>query len=165
MTVSRDDSCPGPTAFDRALLLVATGLGVGYVPFAPGTFGSLLALPLAWGMQQFPLGWQLALAAACFVSGVAICSRAARPLGGGDPGQIVFDEIAAMLVVFLPTRLTAATALIGFALFRLFDITKPWPVGRLERLPGGLGIMSDDFAAGVYSALVLHCIARWVLPG
>ncbi|MGQ0636648.1 MAG: phosphatidylglycerophosphatase A family protein [Planctomycetaceae bacterium] len=162
-TLHDAENRPHSTA-DRAILALATGLGVGCIPVAPGTWGSLLGLPLALALQQFPVGAQLAAAAACFLGGVAICSRAARLLGRDDPPTIVFDEIAAMPVVFLPVALTPATALIGWALFRLFDITKPWPARRLERLPAGLGIMADDLAAAVYAGSALWCIARWLLP-
>lgn len=150
---------------DRLTLLLATGLGLGRIPFAPGTFGSLLGLPLAWGAQQLPWGWQAVLAIVFFILGIPLCSRAARLLRADDPPQIVYDEIAAFPAIFLAAPFDAKTAVAGFVLFRLFDVTKPWPVHRLERLPGGFGIMSDDLAAGAYAALVLYGVARWLSPG
>jgi phosphatidylglycerophosphatase A len=90
-----------------------------------------------------------------FLAGVAICHRAAREFNGKDPKQIVFDEIAAFPIVFLFVPINWATAIYGFIWFRLFDILKPWPIKKVESLPGGLGIMADDFVAGVYAAAAL----------
>ena len=147
------------------VVLLATGLGLGLIPWAPGTFGSLLGLPLAWGLQHLP-DWMRYLAPVfCYLAGVPICSRAAKRMGLKDPGSVVFDEIAAFSVVFLAVPVTFASAICGFVLFRLFDITKPWPARRLEMLPDGWGIMADDFAAGVYAGFVLWLIARWVPLG
>lgn len=141
-------------------MFAATGCYVGRIPVAPGTFGSVLGLPLAWGLSHLAWGWQVAAAVACFLLGVAVSGRAAQVLGLKDPPGVVIDEIAAFAVVFLLTPFNWQTAIVGFALFRLFDITKLWPARQLERLPGGWGIMADDSAAGVYSALALWCIAR-----
>ena len=143
---------------DQFLLLAATGLGLGYAPVAPGTFGSLAGLPLALGVQQFSLWGQIVAAGVCFIVGIPICSRGAKILGLKDPGAVVFDEIAAFPVVFAGTPLTLKTAVAGFLLFRLFDVLKPWPASGLEKLPGGLGIMADDFAAALYAAAGLWLI-------
>jgi phosphatidylglycerophosphatase A len=145
---------------DQLVLLPATGLGLGYVPFAPGTFGSLAGLPLAWGLHFLPVWGQILAAVACFLVGVPVCGRGARLLGSKDPGAVVFDEIAAFAVLFLGTRVNLVTMAAGFVLFRLLDVAKPWPARRLERLPGGLGIMADDFAAAVYAAAVLWLIHK-----
>ena len=140
---------------DSALLVVATGLGLGFVPIAPGTIGSLIGIPLAWGLQQPPL-WGRAMAAAIlFLVGIPICAAGARLLGTKDPGAVVFDEIAAFSVLFLFVPFTLWTAVAGFVLFRLFDIWKPVPVRTLETVPGGAGIVADDLMAGLYAALVL----------
>jgi phosphatidylglycerophosphatase A len=146
---------------DRLILFLATGCGLGYASIAPGTVGSLAGLPLAWGLHQLPVWAQCAGAVLCFIVGIPICGSGARQLGLNDPGAVVFDEIAAFAVVFLLTPFSLLSAALGFVLFRVFDILKPWPARRLERLSGGLGIMADDFAAGVYSAAVLWCIDRW----
>jgi len=149
---------------------LATGFWIGRVPFAPGTFGTLLGLPLAWGISFIPNVWLQATAvlAVCIV-GVPICTTAARLLGGAkDPQMVVLDEIAAMpITFFLVSHDTLSRPLVllaGFVLFRIFDITKPPPARQLEYLPMGLGIMADDWAAGVYSCLVLHAIlwAGWL---
>ena len=147
------------------MAILATGFGVGSIPTAPGTFGSLWGLPLVWGLQQLPPWGQYAAPIVCFAIGIPICGIAARRMGRKDPGAIVFDEIAAFPVVFLLVPINTVTAVVGFALFRLFDISKPWPAKRLERLPGGLGIMADDFAAAVYAAGLLWLIARWLPLG
>jgi phosphatidylglycerophosphatase A len=127
------------------------------VPVMPGTFGTLLGLPLAWGLNRsgWPLPFELAAIVALFLVGIPICDRAARLFGKKDPGCVVFDEIAAVPLVFLPEGITFSTAILGFIWFRIFDIAKPWPVRRLERLPGGLGIMIDDVIAAVYAGLAL----------
>ncbi len=143
---------------DRLILLLATGFGLGYVPFAPGTFGSLAGLPLAWGLQFLPVWGQILAAAICYAVGVPVCSRAARLLGEKDPGAVVFDEVAAFAVLFLGAGVNLVSAAVGFVLFRVLDVVKPWPARPLERLPGGLGIMADDFAAAVYAAGVLWLI-------
>jgi phosphatidylglycerophosphatase A len=133
---------------------LATGFGAGYVPLIPGTVGSLWGLPLVWLLQ-----WGVAdpliravIAAILFFAGILICGAAAKRFEKEDPGQIVFDEIAAFPIVFLFVPLSPLTAVIGFILFRFFDILKPWPIPKIERMPGGLGVMADDLVAGIYAA-------------
>jgi phosphatidylglycerophosphatase A len=145
-------------------VVLATGFWVGRIPFAPGTFGAIWGLPLVWGLSFWENPWiQVAAISAMFVAAVPVCTIAARQLGGKkDPGAIVLDEIVSMPVTFflVPRELLELplVLLLGFALHRLFDITKPPPVRQLERLPTGLGIMADDIAAGIYSCLALHLI-------
>ncbi len=121
-------------------------------------------LPLAWAISLLPnIAWQLLVIVAVCIAGIPICTIAARKLGGlKDPGCIVLDEIASLPITFflVPHELLSRplVLLIGFALHRLFDITKPPPARQLERLPEGLGIMADDWAAGAYSCLALHAI-------
>ena len=151
-------------AWRHPAVFVATGFWAGRMPIAPGTFGALWGLPLAWSISFIPGVWlQVAVIAAICAVGVPICSVAAQRLGGlKDPGAIVLDEIASLpIAFFLVSREILEQPLvlvIGFALHRLFDITKVPPARQLERLPTGLGIMADDWAAGVYSCLVLHAI-------
>jgi phosphatidylglycerophosphatase A len=149
--------------FDPAVW-VATGFWVGFIPWAPGTFGTLLGLPLAWGLAQLgPLPMALATIAIC-LAGIPICTRAAQRMGGAkDPGSIVLDEIASVpITFFLIDNWTWGTVLAGFLLHRLFDITKPPPTRKLEHLPQGLGIMADDWMAGVYSNLALRLVV-WLV--
>lgn len=164
MTEQTHENRVSAGVLDQCVLFIAAGLGLGRIPFAPGTWGSLLGLPLAWSAQHLSLGWRITLAAGCFLLGVPICARAARLLHSHDPSCVVFDEIAAFPIVFLITPMSAGTAAAGFALFRLADIAKPFPARELERLPGGWGIMADDCAAGVYAALALYGASRWLLP-
>jgi len=133
------------------------GLGVGLLPVAPGTWGSLLAVGIFWLVPPVPLFVQLTALAGAFVIGCVICGISARRLGVHDHGGIVFDEIVAMLLVLCVTPRTAGWTLAAFLLFRLFDVLKPWPVREADhRIPGGLGIMLDDVLAAVYAALVVR---------
>lgn len=147
---------------DLPPLMLATGMGTGFCPKAPGTAGSLLGPPLVWGVLQtgLPVPAVLAIAAIFIAVGSPICTAGARLIGRKDPGEVVYDEIAAFWIVFLPQivigqPLSLPLLVAGFTFFRIFDIAKPWPVQRLEKLPDGTGIMADDLAAGVYAALCL----------
>ncbi|NOY40594.1 MAG: phosphatidylglycerophosphatase A [Planctomycetes bacterium] len=146
---------------DRTSVWLATGGGVGLVSPAPGTVGGLWGLPLAWaiGLLGSTPAQCLAIAIVGLV-GVALCSRAARALGGSkDPQAIVMDEIAALPIVYLGVaEKNAAMWVAGWMLFRLFDITKPSPARDVERLPGGWGIMADDWVAALYACLALNLV-------
>lgn len=149
----------------RGAVALASFGYVGFFPFAPGTAGSaaafLLFLPVRWS-GSLPL--EVAVAALVALAGIWAASETERALGVEDPGPVVIDEVAGMLVslLFLPTSWGVMAA--AFVCFRIFDIVKPWPCGRLERLHGGLGIMADDLAAGVYANLTVHLLL-WVRPG
>jgi len=147
---------------DAGAKLVATGLGSGYSPFAPGTAGSLVGLALVLPLAGLSWPVQLAATAALALLGVLAAARVAQLLGRKDPGLVVVDEVAGQWITFLALPLTPVTALAGFVLFRVMDIVKPWPARALERLPGGVGIMADDVAAGIYAHLVLRAgLAVW----
>ncbi|MCA9240029.1 MAG: phosphatidylglycerophosphatase A [Planctomycetales bacterium] len=140
---------------------IATGLGVGLVSPAPGTIGALWGIAWAWGVLSFAYPWGWATVLVGLAAGVPLCDRAQRDLGGKkDPGEIVWDEIATVPLIFLFAGEDVGwfTLLLGFGLHRLFDISKPWPCKRLERLHGGLGIMADDVMAALYGALALRGI-------
>ena len=148
---------------DRLLMFIATGAGSGYLPKAPGTWGTLVGLLLWWPLALLPLTAYLAAVAVLFIVGVASAGAAEKILDRGDPGVVVIDEIVGVLIALAAVPLHPVAALAGFALFRLFDIAKPFPVGWLDRhLHGGLGIMLDDVAAGLYALLVLH-LGLWLL--
>lgn len=136
------------------------------IPQAPGTFGSLLGPPLVWCAQQLvPSVWgHFAIGVLLILLGVPICNAGARRLGTKDPGAVVYDEIAAFFVVFALVDVSWKSAGFGFLLFRLFDITKPWPIRRLEKLPAGWGVMADDLQAGLYAGIFLFVLMRWMLP-
>jgi phosphatidylglycerophosphatase A len=143
--------------------LLAFGFGVGLAPRAPGTFGTLLAIPLVVLMQPLALPMYLGAAAVLFGIGVVACDRAARDLKVHDDPAIVWDEVVGFLIAmaFAPDGWVAMLA--GFVLFRIVDILKPWPIGWADRrVGGGFGIMLDDAMAGVYAGLVLHLGARWI---
>ena len=141
-----------------AAVWLATGLGVGLVAPAPGTFGALEGLAIAWLLGQVP--WPAAMGVASLVLvvvGVPLCAWAARDLGGDkDPGAVVWDELATVPLVFAVAPTTSPLWLaVGFGLHRVLDIAKPWPCRWLERLPGGWGIMADDVMAALYAAAAL----------
>jgi phosphatidylglycerophosphatase A len=139
------------------LLAIATGCGVGYVPFAPGTFGSLLGL-LVWSAIGPSLLPQLMAIGLLLIVGAWSGSVAERHFKATDPGPVVVDEVLGMLVTLLAVPVGWGAVLIGFFVFRLFDVIKPYPANRLERLPGGLGMMADDLMAAVYANLVLRAV-------
>lgn len=150
----------GPTAAHpkggRVLMLLATGLGSGYAPVAPGTAGSLVGLALALPLLRLPVWAYLAVTAAVCAVGVVASGRAEAHFGRKDAGAIVIDEVAGMLLTLTATGGTPAELAAGFLLFRVLDIVKPFPCRRAEGLKGGLGVMADDVVAGLYACLLLH---------
>ena len=147
---------------DAAATLVATGLGSGYAPVAPGTAGSLVGLLLFLPLAGRSWPTQLAAVLVVTVIGALAGGRVASSLGRKDPGLVVVDEVAGQWITFLALPLTPVIAVAGFLLFRVMDIVKPWPARDLERLPGGWGIMADDVAAGIYAQLFLRLgLAIW----
>ncbi len=144
--------------------LIATWFGCGLAPFAPGTAGSFAAVILAAPLLNHP-AWYL-LIAALILTPIAIWSsdRTARALALKDPGLIVVDEVVGQWITLGgATALNWRSLLIGFVLFRLFDVWKPFPARRFEALPGGYGIVADDVMAGIYGALVLFACGKLAL--
>ena len=149
---------------NQIYLLLATGLGIGFAPKMPGTFGSL------WGVVLVGLAYYLQLSPSVaiginvvlLVVGIPICSKGATLIGKPDPGSVVWDELAALPMVFWFLYLFTVTtslywiALLGFGWFRLFDITKPFPIKWFEQLGGGVGIMADDIIAALYASMALY---------
>lgn len=136
---------------------IACGFGSGLAPKAQGTFGSLAAI-LPWLLlRRLPLPWYLLVLALAFVLGVWACERAGRALGVDDHRSLVWDEFVGQWLALLPALLAPWWAAVaGFALFRLFDVWKPWPIRWFDRhLKGGLGVMVDDVIAGAFAAIVL----------
>ncbi len=143
--------------------ILAFGFGAGLAPKAPGTVGSLLGVVLAWWMLPLDPGIRLVIGLLLLLTGVWICGESARRIGVHDHPGIVWDEIAAMFLVLqvAPPQIWAWA--LGFGLFRLFDIWKPWPIRDLDhRLGGGLGIMLDDVVAALYAASLL-AFAGWLM--
>jgi len=142
----------------NAASLLATAGGAGRLPWAPGTWGSALAVLLAAGIVALggPRWGTTALALAAvglFPLGVWASARHAATTGIGDPGEIVVDEVVGQWLALLPVAYDWRWYPVAFVLFRVFDIWKPWPCRALEKLPGGVGIMADDIAAGAWAGL------------
>ncbi|TVQ84710.1 MAG: phosphatidylglycerophosphatase A [Chromatiaceae bacterium] len=134
----------------------AFGLGSGLLPAAPGTMGTLAAIPFFLLLSLLPVPLYVLLVAAAIPVGIHICGRVADELGEKDPQIIVGDEMLGYLVAMTAVPAGPQWIIAGLALFRLFDILKPWPIHRLQRLPGGLGIVADDLAAGLATWVVLQ---------
>jgi phosphatidylglycerophosphatase A len=140
------------------ILILATGLGVGFSPLVPGTMGTLIAVPicLIFSAIPFPLH-ELTIVTFFFLS-IWISDKAERYWGKKDDPRIVIDEIMGFLITMLWVPQTAFFIMIGFFLFRFFDILKPPPIHRLEKVNGGYGVVLDDVLAGVYANIVLQVI-------
>ena len=138
----------------RVERLLATGAGVGYVPVAPGTAGSLLGAVLCFPLLSLP--WPVYLGATLLLTAVAVwaAGRMAADLQQPDPSQVVIDEITGMWFAALFLRPTVYDVTVCFLLFRLFDVVKPAPIPRLEKLPRGFGIVADDVAAGLLARVM-----------
>jgi phosphatidylglycerophosphatase A len=148
----------------RLAVFLATVAYCGYFPIAPGTVGSaagLVVYLLVWWTRS-PIV-EVGLIAAIFAAGVWAATEAERFFGGIDPGPVVIDEVLGMLVTLAFMPVGPATALAGFVLFRIFDVIKPYPANRFERLHGGFGVMADDAMAAVYANLVLRAVG-YLLP-
>jgi phosphatidylglycerophosphatase A len=141
----------------RLGLFIATCGYVGYAPVAPGTFGSAAGLVVFYGVRALgsPL-IELAAIAAVFVLGIWSATIAERHFNGTDPGPVVIDEVLGILVTLALLPVTFLGAFVGFLVFRVLDVIKPWPSAGFERLPGGLGVMADDGMAAVYAHLIMR---------
>ncbi len=144
---------------ERAVLFVATGFFIGTVPFAPGTVGSLIGLPVCFLLSRLNLLQSVICILVFILFAIGIASAAEKILKQKDPGQIVIDEIAGLMVTFAGLPFNLKTALAGFIIFRVFDILKPFPIRILERrVGGGTGVVLDDVLAGVYGNLILRLV-------
>ncbi|MCX7545292.1 phosphatidylglycerophosphatase A family protein [Marinicella gelatinilytica] len=142
---------------------LAFGFGSGLAPVAPGTFGTLMAIPLYLALQTLPPLMYLAVVVAAFIGGVWICGRAGKALGVHDHGGIVWDEFVGFWITMWLVPFHWTWLLAGFILFRLFDIVKPFPIGWIDKkVSGGFGVMIDDVVAGIYAWLILM-LARYFL--
>ena len=149
---------------DARLLLdpghfLSLGFGSGLSPFAPGTAGTLVAMPLYWLMSSLALPLYLGIVALMFGIGIYLCGRTTERLGSHDHSAIVWDEVVGYLLTMTMVPVDWRWAVLGFFLFRLFDVWKPWPVRIMDRrIAGGLGIMLDDIGAAIYAAASLHAL-------
>ena len=138
---------------------LALGFGSGLAPKAPGTFGTLAALPLYFLMMDLSLTSYLLLTLVVTIVGFWICDIAAKDMDVHDHGAIVWDEIAGLLITMIAAPVSITALVVGFGLFRFFDILKPWPIKLLDRhVKGGFGIMIDDVLAGVFAEIFLQAI-------
>lgn len=151
-------SVPG-SVWRNPLHFFAFGFGAGAVPFAPGTFGTLVAIPLYALLEPLGLPIYLSVAALLLIAGIAICHVTARDIGVHDHSGIVWDEIVGYLITMIAVPFSVFNLMAGFVLFRFFDIVKPWPIRQLDsKVTGGVGIMLDDVVAGAYAAFCLQVV-------
>ncbi len=139
------------------------GFGTGLAPKAPGTVGTLVGFPLYSLIADVSFHLQLGIIMACFIIGIWFCEMTGKAIGVADHGGIVWDEIAAMMLVLTFTPNTVYWWVVAFSLFRLFDIWKPFPIHQVDaKVKGGFGVMLDDLLAAVYAILVLQ-VLRWLV--
>jgi phosphatidylglycerophosphatase A len=148
---------------NRLFLVIATGFGIGYSPIAPGTLGTLVAIPIYYFLSEIPSPiYEITLIASFFLS-VWLSANAETYYNKKDDQRIVIDEVMGFLITMLWIPKTAHFIIIGFFLFRFFDILKPFPIRRMERkLKGGFGVVLDDVLAGVYANIILHLIHLFI---
>ncbi len=141
------------------LHFISLGFGSGLMPKAPGTFGTLAAIPLYWLLSQFDFFTYLVVTLFVTLIGIYLCAYTSKALGVHDHSGIVIDEIAGYFITMIAVPFDWLWLVVGFILFRFFDILKPWPISWLDKnLQGGLGIMLDDVLAGVFALICLHAI-------
>lgn len=140
------------------VVFVCSGFGSGFLPWAPGTWGSAAALAVWWWLlASMAWWWQLGVVAAVFLIGVVLSEHVGRRYGVHDHPAIVIDEFAGLWLGLVGVKAGWLPALVGFAVFRVLDALKPWPIRWMDaRIGGGLGVMLDDIAAGVLTLVVLH---------
>ncbi len=148
----------------RLGVFIATCAHVGYAPVAPGTFGSAVGLVVYYLVRrQASPAVELGAIALILVVGLWSATEAEHHFGGIDPGPVVIDEVIGMLITLALHPVNVVGAIIGFFIFRVLDVVKPWPARRLELLPGGFGVVLDDVMAGVYGNLLMWGLVR-LLP-
>ena len=141
----------------KIIVFIAEGCGIGRLPKAPGTFGTFLGIPLAYGVSFLGRSEAVILTLLIIIFSIWIAHIAAKTLGKKDPGSVVIDEIAGMLVALVGLKFNWTVIVVGFILFRTLDIFKPFPIGWLDqKLSGGVGIVADDVAAGIISNIILR---------
>lgn len=153
------------TIMDKIVLFLASGLGIGFVvPFAPGTFGSLPGVALAYALSPLPVGGRIFFAILLALAAIPICDRAEKLLGVKDDGRISADEWMLYPIAFLAVPIETLpfwTMFIFFAVVRIVDIVKPFPCRQLQSIKGGLGIMIDDAVANLYSLAINFAIFKF----
>ena len=157
------DAPSRPRPFRRPVQFLAFGFGSGLAPRAPGTAGTLVAVPLYWLIADWSLAWYSVFLVAATIAGIWICGAASRELKVHDHPGIVWDEFVGYWITMWAVPAEWVWMLAGFVVFRVFDIVKPWPISHLDRtVKGGFGIMIDDIIAGIMACVTLH-VALWIL--
>jgi phosphatidylglycerophosphatase A len=146
----------------RLAVAIATIAGAGYFPIAPGTVGSAVGIVICLLTRQMAPAWQIGLLVAISLVGIWAADVAERHFQREDPGHVIIDEVAGQLMTLLLLDVGVTGAVIGFFVFRILDIIKPWPARQLESLHGGLGIMADDLMAGVYGWIIMWGLIHFV---
>ncbi len=161
---SKRQQIPASRVLQNPICFLAFGFGSGLAPKAPGTFGTLAAVPFYLLFAKLPLPAYLALTLLLFLIGVWVCGRCEQILGVDDHSGIVWDEFVGLFITLAGVPASPYVVMAGFCLFRLFDIFKPWPISWLDRhVHGGLGIMLDDVLAGAYAWLALFALLNFGL--
>ncbi len=157
------NNCHIPVVYlKNPLHFIALGFGSGLAPKAPGTFGTLAAIPVYVLLVQFELWIFLSVTAFITVTGIYLCGYTSKALGVHDHSGIVIDEIAGYLITMIAVPFHWKWIIAGFVLFRFFDILKPWPISWLDKkVSGGFGIMVDDVLAGIFSLICLHLLVHY----
>ena len=152
-----------PSAFKNPIHFLAIGLGSGAVPKAPGTWGTIMAVILFLPLSLLALPYYILMVILAALIGIYFCGRTSKDWGVHDHGGIVWDEFVGFWITMIAVPVTWYWVLLGFLLFRLFDIWKPWPISYLDKhVHGGLGIMLDDIVAGLISLGILHALLCFV---
>ncbi|WP_211828026.1 phosphatidylglycerophosphatase A family protein [Kistimonas asteriae] len=148
-----------PVRLSNPVHFLAFGFGSGLAPKAPGTFGTLAAIPLYLLLSQLSLPVYVVVLVLASLLGIWLCGKTAKDLGVHDHPGIVWDEFCGYWLTMLAAPTGWLWIIVGFILFRLFDIWKPWPISLADkRVPGGIGIMVDDLIAGLYALIVMQVI-------
>lgn len=162
VNLARNRECRCAFLFENIIKLTATGMGSGYSPFAPGTAGTLVGIPLFLLLSQLAWPWYLATIIVISLPAVYVCGEAEKIFGAKDSQRIVLDEIVGLQFALFLASPTLPHIIAGFALFRIFDIVKVFPARSCEKLPGGAGVMADDIVAGIYANIVLLSAIRFI---
>ncbi|MFT5235510.1 MAG: phosphatidylglycerophosphatase A [Shewanella sp.] len=162
MKIFSKDKALARLSLAHPIHFLALGFGSGMMAKAPGTFGTLAAIPLYLLIAPLSLQWYLAVTLLSMVVGFYICGKAAKDMGVHDHGAIVWDEFVGLLITMIAAPAGWVWVVVGFVLFRFFDIVKPWPIRWLDaKVKGGFGIMIDDVLAGLFSFACLQGLAYY----
>jgi phosphatidylglycerophosphatase A len=149
----------------KAVMFLATGCFVGYIPFAPGTFGTGLGIPLSFFLSKIDLSFAILFTVVLILFAVWITGQAEKIIEQKDPGAIVIDEIVGFVITLIGLPFNLLTVIAGFLVFRGLDIFKPYPIRFFEKkLSGGTGVVMDDVVAGIFSNLILRILVNVIVP-